>query len=63
MSNTQSDLAKWLERLNASSKFATVLGSIPASSDTVDYEGQTKQCEIKYKKIQKIKAKTAVKRK
>jgi hypothetical protein len=64
MPNTKSDLAKWLERLNASSKFATVLGSIPASSDTVDYEGrQTKQCGIKYKKIQKIKAKTAVKRK
>ncbi len=30
-----SDLAKWLERLAVNAKVATVLGSIPASSDTV----------------------------
>jgi hypothetical protein len=29
------DLAEWLERFTANSKVATVLGSIPASSDTV----------------------------
>ncbi len=35
----------WLERLTANAKVATVLGSIPASSDTVDSEGrQMKQC-------------------
>jgi hypothetical protein len=28
------DLAEWLERLDANVKVATVLGSIPASSDT-----------------------------
>jgi hypothetical protein len=34
-----------LERLIANAKVATVLGSIPASSDTVDSEGrQMKQC-------------------
>jgi hypothetical protein len=37
------DLAEWLKRLSANAKVATVLGSIPASSDTVDSEGrQTK---------------------
>ncbi len=36
------DLAEWLERLTA--KVATVLGSIPASTDTVESEGwQMKQ--------------------
>jgi hypothetical protein len=29
------DLAEWLERLTANAVVATVLGSIPASSDTV----------------------------
>ncbi len=41
------DLAKWLERLTANVELevATVLGSIPASSDTVESEGpQMKQC-------------------
>jgi len=44
-----SDLAEWLERLTADAKVATVLGSIPASSDTLESEGrQMKQCWIKY---------------
>ncbi len=39
------DLAEWLERLTANAKYATVLGSIPASSDTVESEWrQMKQC-------------------
>ncbi len=39
------DLAEWLERLTV----VTVLGSIPASSDTVESERQQmKQCWIKY---------------
>jgi hypothetical protein len=29
------DLAEWLERMTANVEVATVLGSIPASSDTV----------------------------
>ncbi len=33
------DLAEWLERLAVNAKIATVLGSIPASTDTVKYEG------------------------
>jgi hypothetical protein len=38
-------IAEWLERLTANSEVATVLGSIPASSDTVESEGrQMKQC-------------------
>ncbi len=41
----QWDLAEWLERLTANAKVATVLSSIPASSDTVESEGrQMKQC-------------------
>jgi hypothetical protein len=45
------DLAEWLERLTANAVVATVLGSIPGSSDTVDSEGrQMKQCRIKLKK-------------
>ncbi len=50
------DLAKWLERLTANIEVATVLGSIPASSDTVESEGpQMKQCWIQYnKKCKKI---------
>jgi hypothetical protein len=31
-------LAEWLERMTANAKVATVLGSIPASSDTVESE-------------------------
>ncbi len=43
------DLAKWLERLIANAEVPTVLGSIPASSDTVESEErQMKQCWIKY---------------
>jgi hypothetical protein len=30
------DLAEWLERLTANAEVATVMGSIPASSDTVE---------------------------
>ncbi len=43
------DLAKWLECLTSNAKVATVLGPIPASSDTVESDGrQMKQCFIKY---------------
>ncbi len=43
--NHGGDLAQWLERLTANAKVATVLGSIPASSDTVESERrQMKQC-------------------
>ncbi len=43
------DLAEWLKRLTANAKVAFVLGSIPASSDTVESEGwQMNQCWIKY---------------
>ncbi len=46
------DLAKCWERLAVNAKVATVLGSIPASSDTVESEGwQMKQCWITYIKI------------
>jgi hypothetical protein len=39
------NLAEWLERLTANAVVAIVLGSIPASSDTVESEGrQMKQC-------------------
>jgi hypothetical protein len=39
------ELAEWLERLTANAVVATVLGSIPASSDTMESEGrQMKQC-------------------
>jgi hypothetical protein len=39
------DLAEGLEHLTANARVATVLGAIPASSDTVKYEGwQMKQC-------------------
>jgi hypothetical protein len=41
------DVAEWLERLTDNAEVATVLGSIPASSDTVESEGrQRKQCWI-----------------
>jgi hypothetical protein len=40
-----SDQAEWLERLTANAVATTVLGWIPASSDTVESEGrQMKQC-------------------
>jgi hypothetical protein len=43
------DLAEWLERLTVNVAVATVLGSIPASSDTAESEGrQMKQCWISY---------------
>ncbi len=43
------DVAEWIERLTANAEVATVLGSIPASSDTVESEGrQMKLCLIKY---------------
>ncbi len=50
------NLAKWLERLTANAEVATVLASIPASSDTVKSEGrQMKQCWILYIKKKKSK--------
>ncbi len=43
------DLAEWLERPAANATVITVQGSIPASPDTLEYEGrQLKQCCIKY---------------
>ncbi len=43
------DLPEWLERLTVNALVATVLGSIAASSDTVESEGrQMKQCWIQY---------------
>ncbi len=45
MSDIGCDLAEWLKRLTANAEVAEVLGSIPASSDTVESEGrQMKQC-------------------
>jgi hypothetical protein len=43
-------LAEWLERLTANAEVATVQGSIPASSDTVESEGRMKQCWTSTKK-------------
>ncbi len=49
------DLTEWLERLTANAVVATVLGSITASSDTVESEGrQMKQCWISYRKKEKL---------
>ncbi len=45
--NMRCDLADWLQRLTANVKIATVLGSIPASSDTVDSEGRQKKQDWK----------------
>ncbi len=43
------DLASWLDRQTANNEDATVLGSIPVFSDTMESEGrQIKQCWIKY---------------
>jgi len=41
--------AEYLERLTASAEVETVLGSVPASSDTVESEGrQMEQCLLHY---------------
>jgi hypothetical protein len=43
------------EHLTVNAQVATVVGSIPASSDTVESEGrQTKQCWKCYKKTKKL---------
>ncbi len=43
------DQVEWLERLTANAEVSAVLGSIPASSDTVESERrQMKQCWMKY---------------
>ncbi len=48
------DLAEWLRHLTVNAVVATVLSSIPASSDTVESEGrQMEQCWIQYIKNQK----------
>jgi hypothetical protein len=39
-------LLKWLERLTANAKVATILGSIPASSDTVESKGQPNEAVV-----------------
>jgi hypothetical protein len=45
--NNKTHLAELLERLTVNTAVAIVLGSIPASSDTVESEGrQMKQCGI-----------------
>jgi hypothetical protein len=44
----------WLERLTAHAEVATVLGSIPASSDTVESEGRQMKQTVHRKKNQKI---------
>ncbi len=50
--NPEWDLASGQSVQTANAKVATVLGSIPASSDTGDSEGrQMKQCWTKYIKI------------
>ncbi len=42
-------IAQWFERLAVNAEVATVLGSIPASSDTVWSEGrQMKKCWVEY---------------
>ncbi len=49
------DLAEWLKRPTVNAIVATVLGSIPAFTGTVESERrQMTQCWIKYLKIQKI---------
>ncbi len=51
------DLAEWLKRLTTNSVVATIMGSIQASSGTVESEGQQmKQCRMSYiKKFKKEK--------
>ncbi len=54
------DLAECLERLTAIAKVPSVLGSIPASSDTVESEGrQMKGYRIRYKQKNKTKNQSA----
>ena len=43
-------VAEWLERLAVNAKVATVQGSIPASSDTVEYDGRNGGRRIKKKR-------------
>jgi hypothetical protein len=44
--------SRGLQRLTANAKVGTVLGSIPATSDTAESEGlQMKQCQQKHKNI------------
>jgi hypothetical protein len=38
--SSSGNLAEWLERLTANAEVATVRGSIPAISDTVESEGR-----------------------
>jgi hypothetical protein len=38
------EIAEWLELLTADAEVATVLGSIPASSDTATNDSEMKQC-------------------
>ncbi len=45
------DLAKWLERLTANAKVATVLDSISASSDKVESEGRQMKMNKVHKKL------------
>ncbi len=48
------DVAEWWERLTVNAKVATVIGSFPPSSDTVESEGRKmKQWRITHKKISK----------
>ncbi len=45
----QTQAKKNRQRMKANAEVATVLGSIPSSSDTVESEGrQMKQCWIRY---------------
>ncbi len=46
----------WLERPTVNAKVATVLGSVPASSDTVESEGQKmkQRCIKDMNKLKKI---------
>jgi hypothetical protein len=41
------NVAQWLERLTANAKVATVLDSIPASSDTVELKGVADEAVLK----------------
>jgi hypothetical protein len=56
------DLNEWLQCLTANAEVASVLGSISASSDTVDYEGHrwsivenSEQIKIGQKLLEQIK--------
>jgi hypothetical protein len=56
------DLADWLKRLAANANVSTVLGSIPASSDTVENCGAANEAVFNnvHKKEKKIKIKITV---